>query len=374
MKQFILIFTLVLSTFQLSAQKGKNVIPYTILGGKMIVEISINGSSQRLIFDTGATTTITQKLMRELGLNVTDSLKVTDVNNKVAYYKQTKVESILLMKDGFNFRDRIVLLAPEPSPFECYRAEGLIGGDLFRNAILEIDNRAKTITVTSAQTPSKASLRTMHGFTQAGTYPLFSIKLGEKNITALFDTGYSGFLNIKSSDFKASKLKPISEAFAEGSIGMGGQAATAISYRTLIESLSIGGAKYQNVVAQTGTPPYTLIGMKLLDYCKVTIDYPRCRIYFEAYEKENDLTKPGNDFSLTVKNGKLVVSTVWASLRGVVEAGDVVTHVNGKAVRENYDFCESVTIGYPELREKKKTVFTVSTRNGTKKITQINGK
>lgn len=370
----LIIIVVVFSPLQLLAQKTRNVIPYTVLGGKMIVEMEINGTPQRLIFDTGGATTVTQKLMHDLGLSATDSMQITDVNSKAAFYKQTRLESILLVKDGVNFKNTKVLIAPEPSPFECYGTEGLIGGELFRNAIVEIDHRAKTITVTSAEKQSPASLRAMHRFAKSGTYPLFPMKLGETNVIVLFDTGYGGFINIKSSDFKASKLSPISEAFAEGSIGMGGQAATALSYRTQIATLPIGGAKYNNVVAETGTPPYTLLGMKILDYCKVTIDYPRCRIYLEAYEKENDMTRVLNDFSLTVKGGKLVISTVWAPLRGIIEKGDEVTHVNGKPVRESYDFCTSITVGYPELREKKKTVFTVNTKNGVKKITQINRK
>lgn len=372
--RFLLIIVAFLSTFQLSAQKVKTIIPYRMVGGKMIVEMLVNGSAQKMIFDTGGATTVTRKLMSELGLSETDSMRITDVNSKASYYKRTTLESLKTGVDGINFRGFKVLIAPEPSPFICYGAEGLIGGELFKNAILEIDHRAKTITVTSAELPSTASLRTMLPFIQSGTYPILMLTIGKTKVQTLLDTGYGGFLSIKNSDYKKSGLTPISEAFAAGSVGMGGQAATALSHRVLIESMTIGGAKFRNITAETATPPYTLLGMKILDYCKITIDYPRGRVYFDAYEKENDLTKPTNDFSLTVKDGKLAISTVWASLRGIIESGDEVTHVNGKPVRESYDFCESVTVGYPELKEKKKTVFTVNTKNGVKKITQINRK
>ncbi len=62
-----------------------------------------------------------------------------------------------------------------------------------------------------------------------------------------------------------------------------------LSYRVEFPLLSVGPTKFKQVTAETSTPPYTLLGVKLLGYGKVTIDYPRRRWYFEAYEQEFDL-------------------------------------------------------------------------------------
>lgn len=83
-----------------------------------------------------------------------------------------------------------------------------------------------------------------------------------------------------------------------------------ISHRVCFPVLSVGGTKFQNVTSETATPPFTLLGVKLLDYGKVTLDYPRARFYFEAKENENDIASKRYNVALRVHNGELRISAV----------------------------------------------------------------
>ena len=114
-----------------------------------------------------------------------------------------------------------------------------------------------------------------------------------------------------------------------------------------------GATKFRNVTTSTNNHPYTLLGVKLLQYGKVTIDYPRGRFYFEAFQPDNEINNQGNNFDLTVKDGDLFVSTVWSSTKGKIAVGDKVVKINGTPAKK-YDFCESILNGIPELKEKKK--------------------
>ena len=80
--------------FPMVAQQYKTVLPYRMVGGKMIVEMSINGSSRSFIFDTGGRTALTSEICEELGLEVADSLQVTDVNSNQAFYPLVIIFSI----------------------------------------------------------------------------------------------------------------------------------------------------------------------------------------------------------------------------------------------------------------------------------------
>ena len=144
-------------------------------------------------------------------------------------------------------------------------------------------------------------------------------------------------------------------------------AAADVSYRVRFPLISVGSTKFKNVSSETSTPPFTLLGVRLLDYGKVTLDYPRARFYFEAYELENDLESKHYNVALRVKDGELFVSTVWSAMKGIVEVGDKVTKINGKPTGK-YDFCESIINGIPELKAKKKTKLTIRTRQGEKVI------
>lgn len=162
-------------------------------------------------------------------------------------------------------------------------------------------------------------------------------------------------------------MEVVSEGYGEGSIGVSGQADKASSYRVRIPLLSVGATKFRNVTTSTNNHPYTLLGVKLLQYGKVTIDYPRGRFYFEAFQPDNEINNQGNNFDLTVKDGDLFVSTVWSSTKGKIAVGDKVVKINGKPAKE-YDFCESILNGIPELKEKKKTKLTIETASGVKDI------
>ena len=140
-----------------------------------------------------------------------------------------------------------------------------------------------------------------------------------------------------------------------------------LSRRVNFPVISLGATKFRNVTTETSTPPYTLLGVKLLEYGKVTIDYSRRHLYFEPYEQEFDLASKHYNVNLRVKDGDLVVSTVWSSMKGMVEVGDKVVQINGKSVKK-YDFCESIIMGIPELKAKKKTKLTILTKQGKKVI------
>lgn len=359
-------------TMSAGAQRYKSVLPYRLVGGKMLVDMKIDGESRSFIFDTGAgRTALTGELCEKLGLMVADSLVVTDVNSRQVSYPIVSIGSLLTPDGKINFQGVPAMKLPKPSPFECFQADGIIGSDLLARLIVEIDGKAKTVTITSAEKASEVSLRRMIPFAKAGM-PIISLQTGRgNNLICLFDTGCPSFLNLKNTDFEA--LRPsaafevMAEGYGEGSIGLGGMAETAASYRVRFPDLKVGAARFVNVSAETGMPPYSLLGVELLEYGKVTIDYPRARFYFEPYGEEFDLSERHYGIALRVKDGELVVSTVWSAMRGVVEVGDKVVRINGKPVGK-YDFCESIINGIPALRKRKKTKLTVLTRNGEKTV------
>ena len=330
-------------TVSLLAQQHKSVIPYKLVGQKMIVEMLVNGQPRPFVFDTGGRNALTTEACQALGLSVTDSMKVTDANNAVSYCKTTRIKTLATPDRVFGFTNAPVLILDRIPGWECFEADGIIGSDLLAQTIVTIDSKSQTITLTTAEKAPAVSLRKMRPFVKDGFMPLISMQVAPaSNFTALFDTGCGGLLSLKKEDYEKMKgeadLKVTSEGYGEGSISVAGQAPRASSLRVKIPLLSLGSTKFRNLTTTTGTPPYTLLGVKVLEYGKVTIDYPRRRFYFEAYEVENKIDNRTNNFDLTVKDGDLVVSTVWSSAKGKVEVGDKVIKINGKPIGK-YDFC-----------------------------------
>lgn len=86
-----------------TAQQYRTVLPYRMVGGKMIVEMEMNGIPRSFIFDTGGRTALTGEICEELGLVVVDSLVATDVNSKKAAYPIVAIESLLTPDKKINF-------------------------------------------------------------------------------------------------------------------------------------------------------------------------------------------------------------------------------------------------------------------------------
>lgn len=368
MKSLLLILLSVCFVPVLQAQQLKTVWPYRLSGGKMLVELKINEVPHIFIFDTGGRTTITGKLCEELGLPVTDSIRVTDVNSKVSYYPIVTLNSLTSMDGKVNFTHVPALKMTVSSPFDCFGAVGLIGSDLLTRMIVTIDGKSKTITLTSAEIQPDVSLRKMRPFTEKNFMPVISLQTGPgTNIKVLFDTGNPSFFTLKESDFESLKgsegVRVLNEGISIGSIGLAGLAEDRMVRRVSFSRLSLAGTHFTGAIAETSNPPFSLIGVPLLEYGKVIINYPERRFYFEAEEKEYELSGELRNISVRVKDGDLVVSAIWGELRDRLRIGDKVTHINGKPAGK-YDFCESIISGIPELKIEGKVIITVETASG----------
>ena len=369
---FLLLFSCVFFLQGRAQQYVESVLPYRLVGGKMIVEMKMNGQVRSFIFDTGGQTALTEEVCKELKLPFLDSLKITDVNGKEGGYGRVLIHELIDSEGKFIFKDIPAIVIPAPSPFVCFQVDGLIGSDLLKYLIVEIDGKSKTIKLIATDKNVTPSLRKMLPFAKAGVMPVIQLQAGRDNLLTLFDTGYPGFLSLKKTDYRMLKEKNAlyltAEGYGEGGIGLGGMAKIDTLYRVELPVLSIGASRFFHVSAETSTPPYTLLGVKALEYGKVTIDYSRSRFYFEPYEiKEQSLQESYHDVVLRVIDGDLVVSSFWSGMKDVVDIGDKVLKINGHVVKK-YDFCESVISGIPELKKKKSNKLTISTKDGEKVI------
>lgn len=372
MRKLLFIVLFVSASTQLLAQGTKIVWPYEMIAGKMLVEVELNGTKMKAMFDTGAAkNTISDHVLNQFGLKVTSSQLVTDANNNKQEYKKTRIDTIAIPGTKLVFT-KFEALIVKKSPYDCYGTDLLIGSEMFANLVVEIDDKAKTITLTGAGQQPQIALRNSTEFLGENYMPVVGVTMDGMTMLSLFDTGYGGFFKFKKDDYLKNKssFNTIAEAISEGSVGISGKAAAATSHRVLLKRMNFTVGKFLDVVVETGAAPMSLIGTKMLQYGKVTIDYPRRRLYFEPYEKEVIMPQPLNDFAFTIKEGKMVLSTVWSTTKDGITNGDVVTHINGKKVPE-FDFCDCILNGVPQLREKKESTLTI---NGKKKIKYINRK
>lgn len=100
----------------------------------------------------------------------------------------------------FSFKDVPAIVIPAPSPFVCFQVDGLIGSDLLKYLIVEIDGKNKIIKLIATDRSATPSLRKMLPFAKSGIMPVIHLQAGRDNLLTLFDTGFPGFLSLKKTD------------------------------------------------------------------------------------------------------------------------------------------------------------------------------
>lgn len=349
-------------------------LPYAMSGGKMVVTFVVDGNAVPFIFDTGGQTSINSKLKTSLGLKTLSNRVITDVNNSKVNLEMVQLPTIATPDDKAVFT-MVNTMVIDNEVFECFGgAVGLIGSDLFKNCSIEIDDKTKMIHITNEAKLSLNGRKQVYQFVPANRgMPVFSMNIGSyADIDVLFDSGATSALLLKSDDFRkllgGNEVSILKKGKAIGSIGVNGFGPSGTRYMINIPEIKLGTQKFLNYKSGSANSPHSLLGLHLLDYGKVTIDYINKLFYFEPYQTEpitNDEKKW--DIDLFIRDKKLVVAAMWDDVKTDIQLGDEVTHINGRLVPP-LSLCESMTNGIPELKNNTVLELTVKTANGVKKI------
>ena len=325
-------------------------IPYQNIDGWLIVPVSINGKTYNFCFDTGAPLTISDKILRELNLPIIRQEKIEDLSGR-----REEMRVILLPElhlHGITFIDTPGLVFNEESSesvdhLECYGIDGFIGSNMLRNSAVQIDEQSKHIIITNnvGRLSIEKKIYQYMELDPDQSCPFIKIRFhkGEQVLydrKVVFDTGAAGsFYRMKIDSYNwcndndcAGLINKITES--EGSFALSAHGTNEKQQHLLlnIPKLNINGTIFNNVVTYTTNGSTSIIGSKLLEYGKVTLDFINKRFYFEAFDniKTDDLSKRPWAIGPTWRNGKLVVGIIWdKKLESQINLGDEVLSING---------------------------------------------
>ncbi|RYF26920.1 MAG: hypothetical protein EOO42_00005, partial [Flavobacteriales bacterium] len=120
-------------------------IPYQDINGKMIVNVKINGIDYNFLFDTGAPMCLSSKILTEVNANKVQNDQVKDVNGNKTSSPTVVINDIALGNLNFSGIPAVVGV---PDFFKCWNIDGILGSNLLRNSIIQINSQKKTIAIT----------------------------------------------------------------------------------------------------------------------------------------------------------------------------------------------------------------------------------
>jgi hypothetical protein len=347
-------------------------IPYETVNGAMYITGEIAGKKHRFLFDTGAPVTLNEDVAAALGLKPLIKVAIADVFSKEDSVQLVELNGIKLGNITFDY---IPAAKMTPELFKCLNMAGTIGSNLLRHSIVRIDSKRNLIIITDQKEKlgldaKKASPMVI---TEGQSLPKIEFVFAAGgSVVVDFDTGADEFMRIN--EWLADKLKPYglidSLATGYGSGGLGAFGAQKASFKTLhaLAPFKVGDAKFSNFKIVSNKEGGLAIGRKLLDYGVITLDFLDSAFYFEAFKKDNDLSRKQWNAMYGFIDGKVVVAEVWDKNLGVEQGTEVLAIDDldsSKATLCDY-------LNWPDLiAGKEAMLLTVKTKQGAVKKVKI---
>jgi predicted aspartyl protease len=356
-------------------------IAYKELNGKLVMEAEINNKTYHFILDTGAATTITQKLFDELDARVLTKMAVSDQSNLVDTVTIASLDNVKL--GDVTFKDTPVFVVTETLLFDCFKVDGLIGSNLLRNSILQISSKNNTITITNDPKPLKLKRKysTKMDLNAIQSNPFIWVTFRNGNTTGrdypLIDTGMDGFydLSIKAYEevFKTVNLfKVVAEATGSFTWGLHGISQQQRHYQVFAPQLEVSKNDFKNVTTTTTHGESSRIGADIFKYGLVTLDYSNKKFYFEPYEQnEVDLSEKSWPLQPSTDGEKMIVGVIWdKELATKINVGDEILQF-GTIDFTTKTICDMFTSNSKQIGITTATLVTKDAITGEVKRTEV---
>jgi hypothetical protein len=311
------------------------VLPAQSIGNFLVVEAKWDRfGPYRFLIDTGSSVTLVSPALarRYPGWSPPSGpRRVMGPDGSVVELQEASMRRLEL--GGVRFDDVPVLLY-DCAPFTAHlgvRIDGVLGFPLFREALLTLDYPNSRVVVQSAKAATPGPGTTV-AFDDGRKTPLVPVKLGDRTLVALIDSGSDMTFSINPVG-----LEP---RFAFGPVD-GATVATIAGDRVqqigrLAQTITVAGVPFVEPIVDL-SDELSAIGAGALKHFSVTFDQRNDRVTFFREENEPILMAPrrsaGLSFNKTAAYWRVagVVARSPAETAGV-QLGDLVTKIDGEPV------------------------------------------
>ncbi len=356
-------------------------IPYEEVKGKIIVDVLINNKSRKFILDTGAVTTISEEIYKELTPKLLDKVDVADQSGLKDSLSLISLPTVKL-KD-LTFKDIPAIVVSKNPIFDCFGVDGFIGSNLLRNTVVQFNSKDKTITLSddpkSLNLKKKYSNEMELSYIQSNPFIWIKLKNGKAsaNEKILFDTGDDGLYMLSIDAYKQISgqldiFQKLAESKGSYSLGLHGTATTSQNFIVSIPTLEVNDLKFNNVTAKTTYANTSRFGSEILNYGKVTLDYKNKRFYIEPFEDVYavELEKRIWAIDPIMENEKALVGIIWdKTLESKINVGDQILKFDDIDY-QNLDFC-TIFKSSKKVNKTSAIVVLKDSKNGAVKSVEV---
>ena len=328
-------------------------VPVEMFANQLHVEVEVNATLRRFLFDTASPSMMNATVAADLGLEAVDRRQSRDSHGAIV---ETEIVQADLTVGATTFRKVPVFVAEFPKVAQCL-FDGVLGSELLPLCAWQID-------VPDATLRCSTDLRSLSNVSGARRVPLqdpgyphaplVDVQLATNaRSKALFDTGSPGYMTISPPDLQGAKRNGgvIRTLTGSGSIGgsIGGQAPEREQVMVQLNELAIGDVSLGSVSAILRESPPSLIGASILWHFIVTLDYRSSTAYLHQF-RDGPFSRQSFGFGLAFDD-TVTVSMVWddsPAAEAGLQVGQVVTTLGGRPTDTS---CAGIRSAMQELTE-----------------------
>ncbi|MGS2727135.1 retropepsin-like aspartic protease [Psychroserpens sp. BH13MA-6] len=357
-------------------------IPFHYDYSSIIIEVMIDGQAYNFMFDTGNDlTSIDNELISKINTKSNNvSNEISDARNIKSNNEYISIDNIKIGNIQFkNIGAQIFDHSPFEQVFSCgNKISGIIGSNLMRKAMWQIDYKNKVIRFTDRIEVFDLS-NTYKFKTNSGRYgdAKIAIKLNGISSDYTFDTGYSGFISTNLNTFEnLNATNTIQNTKALVTTFTANSASLEEKIYGYISNIQLGAIHIQNKIVGFGKNQSNLIGNEFLENYLVTLNWNDEIFYLKPVKEvlNNELSKYEYTFAPNYVSNKFSFFNQWEDhkLTSPIKLNSEIISINGIEVSNltNEQLCdiwkhqkndiltETVEIEILENEVKKKIALT----------------
>jgi len=323
----------------IAQQSFKTTIPFEYRNGLMILKIELQGKTYDFMLDTGASNVISKEIMETHNLQPMDSELVYDTQNVSQELEYTSIDNIKI--GNLNFLNTITAIFDFDQNKELLsdlNIQGIIGANLMRKAIWDIDFKNKQITITN----SESSLDIPESYNEMKFYIGYqgtpSIITKVNNMRVLnnrIDTGFTGAINLSKIEFQKliekKKINTYINGKGSNAVGIYGLLKPQTYYEGVIDHMRFGDLTLDPSIVSFSGIDNKLIGIEFLKNYRAIFNWDTRRIkLIEETPYKNSILKSYGFAPYRKENKSYVASIISesdAAKKGVL-LGDQILKIN----------------------------------------------
>ena len=201
-----------------------------------------------------------------------------------------KVKNVQL-SPNYMLAEMKTMVLPVIGSFKSIGVVGILGGDAFAQSVVTFDAREQIMVINYPYRPDRLKITDgVEMFPGSTHHSIINMNLGGVEKRVLFDTGADGFLLLTADDFKdiedAGRGEKTAHGFGINGVGLEGLSKPVEMSKVNVKEVTVLDKKFTNAGSVISDKSTTIVGVDLLEYGKVVIDYMRNRFYFFPFDSE----------------------------------------------------------------------------------------